>query len=161
MAKINNAGIALGGGHRFWEQDVGDIFDILGTNINGLVAVTHFVLKHFMIPAKRGTILNVPSVTGLEVPLPNMGTDIRVGALRPGFVRTNFHYQRMGKDDEKFDGVFEGLEEFLPEDSASACLWILQQPQRISIKALDVVPSAQRSLGVVGREWSDRKSKQT
>ena len=42
------------------------------------------------------------------------------------------------------------------EDVAQAVVFVLQQPEKISIKALDVVPSAQRSLTVFDREWSSR-----
>lgn len=45
------------------------------------------------------------------------------------------------------------------EDVAKNAVWILQQPDRVSIKALDVVPSAQRSLSVFDREWSERRQK--
>lgn len=86
-----------------------------------------------------------------------MGTHIRVLALRPGFVRTNFHFQRVGQDEEAFNGVFEGTSELGPEDIAEAALWQLKAPERISVKALDIVPSAQRSLSNVDREWAKRQ----
>jgi len=72
-------------------------------------------------------------------------------------VKTHFHYQRVGKDDRKFEEVFEGLEELGPEDLADAAVWMLEQPQRISIKAMDVVPTAQRSLSAVDRDWKHRR----
>lgn len=72
-------------------------------------------------PPQSGTILNITSITGLEVPpfpgeavyhankacqeaftnaLRNelSGTDIRVLVLRPGCVATHFHEQRVGYD---------------------------------------------------------------
>lgn len=87
-----------------------------------------------------------------------MGTHIRVLALRPGFVRTNFHFQRVGQDEDAFNGVFEGTAELGPEDIAEAALWQLKAPERISVKALDIVPSAQRSLSNVDREWAKREA---
>lgn len=45
------------------------------------------------------------------------------------------------------------------EDVAKNAVWMLQQPDKVSIKALDVVPSAQRSLSVFDREWSQRQQK--
>lgn len=45
------------------------------------------------------------------------------------------------------------------EDVAKNAVWMLQQPEKVSIKALDVVPSAQRSLSVFDREWSKRQQK--
>lgn len=103
------------------------------TNINGMMFVTHSVLNRAMMPTKAGTILNITSVTGLEVP-PFPGeavyhadkacqeaftnalrnelseTDIRVLALRPGCVATNFHSQRVGHDKEQYDEFFRGFE---------------------------------------------------
>lgn len=103
------------------------------TNINGLMFVTHAVLNASMITRKAGTILNITSVTGLEVPpfpgeavyhsnkaaqeaftnaLRNelSGTNIRVMALRPGCVATNFHSQRVGHDKEMYNSFFEGFQ---------------------------------------------------
>lgn len=177
---INNAGIALGAPKVFWEQPLDDIHRVIATNVLGLVNVTHAALRLFLAPAARGTILNISSITGLEVPIKGMGevsyhaskaflegftntlrhetigTDIRVLTLRPGFVRTNFHFDRVGKDQTKFEGVFEGMEPLSSDDVAEAAIWALSQPERISIKALDIVPTAQRSLTQNDRDWNAR-----
>jgi 3-hydroxy acid dehydrogenase/malonic semialdehyde reductase len=177
---INNVGIALGAPKTFWEQPISDIQKVIDTNVFWLVNVTHAMLNAFLIPANKGTILNISSVTGLEVPTKGMGevsyhaskafqegftnalrnevigTDIRILTLRPGFVRTKFHFDRVGQDQNKFDDVFQGLEELTPDDIAEAAVWMLTQPERISIKGLDVVPTAQRSLTQVDRTWNQR-----
>ncbi len=70
---VNNAGVALGAPHNFWEQDLGDIKEILGTNVLGTVVVTHAVMKKWLIPRGSGTILNVSSTTALEAPPPGFG----------------------------------------------------------------------------------------
>lgn len=93
--------------------------------------VTYAVLNSSMMSRKEGTILNVTSVTGLEVPpfpgeavyhsnkaaqeaftnaLRNelTGTNIRVLALRPGVVATNFHSLRVGHDKKMYDSFIEG-----------------------------------------------------
>ncbi|KAI9723974.1 MAG: hypothetical protein M1812_000692 [Candelaria pacifica] len=178
---VNNAGIALGAPKNFWEQDLGAIHSILGTNINGLVNVTHAIMKKFLIPQNRGTILDISSTTALEAPPPGfgeviyhstksfmeaftnalrnetIGTNIRVLALRPGFVRTNFHFQRVGRHEQAFEGVFEGTDELRAEDVAEAAMWQLKAPERISVKALDIVPSSQRALSAVDRGWVNRQ----
>lgn len=92
----------------------------------------HAVLNVSMMPWKAGTILNVTSVTALETPpfageavyhankacqegftnaLRNelSGTNIRVMALRPGCVATNFHSLRVGHDKEMYDNFFGGF----------------------------------------------------
>jgi 3-hydroxy acid dehydrogenase/malonic semialdehyde reductase len=103
------------------------------TNINGYMFMAHSVLNHSMLRKKEGTILNVTSITGLEVPpfpgeavyhankacqeaftnsLRNelSGSNIRVLALRPGCVATNFHSLRVGHDKEMYNEFFKGFE---------------------------------------------------
>lgn len=94
--------------------------------------ITHAILNKSMYPRRGGTLLNITSVTGLEVP-PFPGeavyhankalqeaftnalrnelteTNIRVLALRPGCVATNFCAQRVGYDQEKYERSFEGF----------------------------------------------------
>lgn len=151
-----------------------------GTNINGVMFTTHAVLNHSMWPRKKGTILNLSSVTGLECPpfngeavyhaskaflegftnslrMETAGSDIRVLTLRPGCVDTHFHLQRVKYDQDAMDEFFEGYEPLAAEDLAQTVLYMLSLPSRISIKALDCVPTAQRSLTRFDREWNSRQ----
>ncbi|KAH7136920.1 hypothetical protein B0J13DRAFT_560259 [Dactylonectria estremocensis] len=176
---INNAGLALGAPAAFADLKVSDIVTMNSTNINGMMFVTYSVLNRSMRAREAGTILNVTSITGLEVPpfpgeavyhankaaqeaftnaLRNelSGTNIRVLALRPGCVATNFHLQRVGNDQEKYDRFFDGFEPLVSEDVARAAIFMVSQPLNTSIKALDVVPSAQRSINVFDRTWNKR-----
>jgi 3-hydroxy acid dehydrogenase/malonic semialdehyde reductase len=115
---INNAGLAIGAPSPFPDLKIQDIITMTGTNINGFMFATYAVLNEGKMKERgRGTILNVTSTTGLEVPpFPGeavyhaskacqeaftnvlrtelVGTDIKVLALRPGVVATNFHEQR-------------------------------------------------------------------
>lgn len=50
----------------------------------------------------------------------------------------------------------QGFEPLVADDVAEAVAFMLSQKDRVSIKALDVVPTAQRSLQVFDREWNDR-----
>ncbi|KAJ5584973.1 uncharacterized protein N7459_004773 [Penicillium hispanicum] len=196
---INNAGLALGAPSPFHALSINDIQTMIATNVNGPMFVTHSVLNRGMMARKAGTILNITSVTGLEVPpfpgeavyhsnkaaqeaftnaLRNelVGTNIKVLALRPGVVATNFHSQRVGHDRKQYDEFIEGYEPLVAEDIAEAAVYMLSQPPNVSIKALDVVPSgldapshdedsftdwllAQRSLTVFDRNWSERQDK--
>ncbi|KAF7717607.1 Uncharacterized protein PECH_007617 [Penicillium ucsense] len=176
---INNAGLALGAPNAFHDLKIGDIQTMISTNINGPMFVTHSVLNRSMVSRNSGTILNITSVTGLEVPpfpgeavyhsskaaqeaftnaLRNelVGTDIKVLALRPGCVATNFHSLRVGHDKKMYDEFFEGYDPLVAEDVAGAAVYMLNQPLNISIKALDVVASAQRSLTIFDRKWNER-----
>ncbi|THZ00938.1 NADP-dependent L-serine/L-allo-threonine dehydrogenase ydfG [Aureobasidium pullulans] len=181
---INNAGLALGAPNAFPDLKITDIITMNNTNINGYMFVTYSVLNHSMRTPSRhtGTILNITSTTALEAPpfpgeavyhankacqegftnaLRNelCGTDIRVLALRPGVVGTHFHRQRVGFDDGMYDDFMDGYKPLVPEDVAESAVYMLNAPMSVSIKALDVVPSAQRSLTVFDREWSKRNEK--
>lgn len=177
---INNAGLALGAPSAFPDLKIQDIITMTGTNINGFMFATYAVLNEGKMKERRkGTILNVTSTTGLEVPpFPGeavyhaskacqeaftnvlrtelVGTDIKVLALRPGVVATHFHTQRVQYDNKQYNDFMAGFEPLVAEDVADAAAFMLGQKDRVSVKALDVVPTAQRSLPVFDREWNSR-----
>lgn len=51
---------------------------------------------------------------------------------------------------------FQGYEPLAAEDSAEPVLYTFSLPCRISIKALDWVPTAQRALTRFDRDWNER-----
>lgn len=179
---VNNAGLALGSPKPFHEQTIEDIQTVINTNIMGTLMVTHAVLQQSMMKQDkggRGTIINISSITGLEAPpmgeatyhtsktamegfsnvlrQETIGSNVRVLVVRPGFVggTTNFHGNRLN-DKEAEKDVFEGLEPVLETDVAKAVEYLVDAPERVSIKAIDVVPTAQRSLPTVDRQWNER-----
>jgi len=132
---LSQAGLALGAPKPFPDLSIPDITTMISANVNGMMWVTHSVLNRSMRvqDPPQGTILNITSVTGLEVPpfpgetvyhaskafqegftnaLRNelSGTNIKVLALRPGCVATNFHSQRVGHDQKLYESFFEGFE---------------------------------------------------
>lgn len=182
---INNAGLALGAPSIFPELKVKDILTMNSTNINGLMLTTYSVLNHSMLPRQKrdaqstATILNVTSTTALEVPpfpgeavyhankacqegftnaLRNelTGTNIKVLALRPGVVATHFHTQRVGFDKNSYEEFVKGFQPLVADDVAKAAVYVLSQPTNISIKALDIVATAQRSLPSIDKTWNER-----
>ncbi|KAH9863909.1 hypothetical protein J1614_009842 [Plenodomus biglobosus] len=177
---INNAGLALGAPAAFPDLKIQDVITMTGTNINGFMFATYAVLNEGGMKERgRGIILNVTSTTGLEVPpFPGeavyhaskacqeaftnvlrtelVGSDIKVLALRPGVVATHFHEQRVGFDKEQYEEFMQGFEPLVAEDVAEAAAFMLNQKDGVSVKALDVVPTAQRSLQVFDREWNSR-----
>ncbi|KAG5657475.1 hypothetical protein KAF25_006039 [Fusarium avenaceum] len=177
---INNAGLALGAPARFWEIPVDQVAQMSGTNINGVMFTTHAVMNHSMWERKKGTIINISSVTGLECPpfngeavyhaskaflegfsnslrMETAGSDIKVLVLRPGVVETHFHLQRVQYDQAAMDEFTQGYEPLVAEDLAQSVLYMLSLPPRISIKAMDCVPTAQRALTKFDREWNSRR----
>ncbi|KAF4447896.1 hypothetical protein F53441_8646 [Fusarium austroafricanum] len=177
---INNAGLALCASGRFWEIPIDQVAQMSNTNINGVMFTTHAVLNHSMWERKKGAIINISSVTGLECPpfpgetvyhaskaflegfsnslrMETAGSDIKVMVLRPGVVQTHFHLQRVQYDQGAMHEFMEGYEPLVAEDLAQSVLYMLSLPPRISIKALDCVPTAQRALTNFDREWNTRR----
>lgn len=65
-------------------------------------------------------------------------------------------YIRVGYDKSSYDEFMQGFEPLVADDVAEAAAFMLSQKDRVSVKALDVVPTAQRSLQVFDREWNER-----
>ncbi|KAJ4350927.1 hypothetical protein N0V95_004321 [Ascochyta clinopodiicola] len=177
---INNAGLALGAPNAFPDLKVEEINTMAGTNISGFMFATYVALNEGKMKERnKGTILNVTSTTALEVPpfageavyhaskafqeafsnvlrTELVGTDIKVLCLRPGVVATNFHEQRVGYDKGQYDSFMDGFEPLVADDVAEGAVFMLSQKERISVKALDIVPTAQRSLQVFDKKWNER-----
>ncbi|GAA5867639.1 hypothetical protein JCM8547_001325 [Rhodosporidiobolus lusitaniae] len=180
---INNAGYALSATAPFWAQDLNNVESVLGVNVNGLMTITHLVLKHHMMkrsPQPCGTILNVSSITGHQAPLKEgfetsyhtskaavegfsnllrnetIGTNIRVLVHRPGTTHTEFHSRRLEYDEKSTADNFAGMLATLAEDMAVGMLWQCIQPERVSIVMMETLPTSQRSNYAIDKEWEKR-----
>ena len=76
--------------------------------------------------------------------------------MRPGVVATHFHEQRVGYDKKLCDDFMGGMEPLVAEDVAEAASWMLSTQERVSVTALNVEPTAQRSLQVMNKTWNER-----
>lgn len=161
---INNAGLAKGlssiqdGDLNHWEQ-------MIDTNVKGLLYVSKAIMP-FMIERKQGHIVNVGSVAGKEV-YPNgnvycatkhavdaltkaMRIDllphkIKVSAVCPGAVDTEFSEVRFDGDKEKAEKVYVGYEPLKAEDIADAIYFMTSRPAHVNINDLLIMPTAQAS----------------
>ena len=165
---INNAGNA----HGLDPIDQGNIDDwdaMLDINVKGLLYVSKAVLPG-MVERKSGHIINIGSTAGKEV-YPNgnvycaskhavdainqgMRIDlnaygIRVGAINPGLVQTEFSQVRFKGDDTKADKVYQGYQPLLPEDIAELIHFTIARPSHVNIADLVVMPTAQASSTIV------------
>jgi NADP-dependent 3-hydroxy acid dehydrogenase YdfG len=168
---INNAGNA----HGLDPIDRGSLDDwdaMLDINVKGLLYVTKAILPQ-MVERKAGHIINIGSIAGKEV-YPNgnvycaskfavdalnqgMRIDlnshgIRVGAINPGMVETEFSDVRFKGDTDKANKVYDGLQPLVAEDIADIILFVVTRPYHVNIADLMVLPTAQASCTVVNKK---------
>lgn len=167
---VNNAGNAHGldpvqtASLEDWEA-------MIDGNVKGLMYVTKAVLPH-MIAAKKGQIINLGSIAGKEV-YPNGSVycsskaavdfftrglridlnplGIRVGAIHPGLVETEFSEVRFKGDQTRAKNVYEGIEALTAEEVADAILYMAQVPEKVTIADLVILPTRQANAYVNNR----------
>ncbi len=168
---INNAGNA----HGLDPIDSGSVEDweaMIDINVKGLLYVSRAVLPQ-MVARKSGHIINIGSTAGKEVyPKGNvycaskhavdainqgMRLDlneygIRVGAVNPGLVETEFSEVRFKGDKERANSVYRGYQALKPEDIADIILFVVTRPYHVNIADLVVMPTAQASSTMVKKE---------
>ncbi len=167
---INNAGLASGldpvhsGDAEDWDR-------MIDTNVKGLLNVSRAVLPG-MIRRDRGHVVNIGSTAGRWVypsgnvynatkfavralnegmSLDLVDTSIRVSAVNPGAVETEFSVVRFHGDEERAAGVYRGYTPLDPDDIADAVAYVLNTPPHVNIFEMYVLPSAQRN-GVTFRK---------
>lgn len=167
---INNAGNAHGLS-AIQDGDTADWDAMIDSNIRGLLYVSKAIIPK-MIQQQSGHIINIGSIAGKEV-YPNgnvycatkyavdalnqgMRMDlnqhgIRVGAINPGAVETEFSQVRFKGDTEKAGNVYKGFEPLKPEDIADIIHFVITRPYHINITDLMVLPTAQASAGLIKR----------
>ena len=168
---VNNAGNA----HGLDPIDSGSVADweaMIDINVKGLLYVSKAVIPQ-MVARKSGHIINIGSTAGKEVyPKGNvycaskhavdainqgMRLDlndygIRVGAVNPGLVETEFSEVRFKGDKERADSVYRGYQALKPEDIADIILFVVTRPYHVNIADLVVMPTAQASSTIVKKE---------
>ncbi len=165
---VNNAGNA----HGLDPIDKGNPDDwdaMLDINVKGLLYVSKAVIPQ-MVERKSGHIINIGSTAGKEV-YPNgnvycaskhavdainqgMRIDlnaygIRVGAVNPGLVETEFSEVRFKGDSDRASKVYQGFQPLKPEDIADIILFVVTRPYHVNIADLIVMPTAQASSTIV------------
>jgi 3-hydroxy acid dehydrogenase/malonic semialdehyde reductase len=168
---INNAGNA----HGLDPIQSGDLDDwdaMIDINVKGLLYVSKAIIPQ-MIERKSGHIINIGSTAGKEVyangnvycaskhavDALNKGMrmdlnpyGIRVGAIHPGMVETEFSEVRFKGDTEKAANVYKGLKPLQPEDIADIIHFVVSRPYHVNIADLIVMPTAQASSTIVKRD---------
>ena len=159
---INNAGLSQG--LEPINQGNPDDWDVMiDTNIKGLLYASKVVFN-WMIANGGGHIVNLGSIAGKEV-YPNgnvycatkhavdalnkaMRVDllphgIKVSAINPGAVETNFSNIRFKGDTDRAKKVYEGFEPLVAADIAETIWFIVSRPAHVNINDLTIMPTAQ------------------
>ncbi|NJW52842.1 SDR family NAD(P)-dependent oxidoreductase [Salinimicrobium oceani] len=168
---INNAGNA----HGLDPIQSGDVEDwdaMIDINVKGLLYVSREIIPQ-MVERGAGDIINIGSIAGKEVyPNGNVysaskhavdalnkgmridlnGKGIRVGAIHPGLVETNFSEVRFKGDAERAKSVYEGYQALKPEDIADLVVFMLTRPPHVNLADLLILPTAQASSTIVHKE---------
>lgn len=167
---INNAGNA----HGLDPIQTGNLDDwdaMMDINVKGLLYVSRAVIPG-MVERNRGHIINIGSIAGKEV-YPNgnvycatkhavdalnkaMRIDlvmhgIRVGAIHPGMVETEFSEVRFKGDVERAAKVYQSFAPLKPEDIADIIAFVVTRPYHVNIADLVVTPTAQATATISNR----------
>lgn len=159
---INNAGLAAGldliqdGSTDDWDQ-------MIDTNVKGLLYVTKAIVP-LMIANQSGHIFNMGSLAAKDVYekgnvycaskfavdalSQSMRIDllkhrIKVTAIHPGAVETEFSNVRFKGDEERAKAVYKGYQPLVAEDIANVVYYCATLPAHVCINELLISPVAQ------------------
>ena len=80
-----------------------------------------------------------------------VATNVRVGCISPGAVRTEFSLVRFKGDAAAADAVYAGFEELTAEDCAEAVVWMLTRPSRVNVGDIVLWANRQATPQIYGR----------
>ncbi len=170
-ALVNNAGLAAGlgpiqsGNIDHWER-------MIDTNVKGLLYISR-AISNLMIENKKGHIINIGSIAGKEVyangnvycatkhavdalnkamRIDLLPHNIKVTAINPGMVETEFSIVRFDGDSDKAKKVYEGLQPLTPDDIAETIYWVANRPPHVNINDIIITPTVQATATNVIRK---------
>ena len=168
---INNAGLASG----LDPVDSADFDDwdaMIDTNVKGLLNMMRLIGPS-MRERNSGHIINIGSIAGHETypkgsvycgtkhavkaitqaaKMDFHGTQVRVSAVSPGLVDTEFSEVRFHGDSDKARGVYSGMQPLTADDIAEIILFTASRPAHVNIMDTIVLPVDQSSSVMVHRD---------
>jgi 3-hydroxy acid dehydrogenase / malonic semialdehyde reductase len=167
---INNAGNAHGLS-TIQDGNMDDWDAMIDINVKGLLYVTKAIIPK-MIAKNEGFIVNIGSTAGKEVykngnvycaskfavnalnksmRLDLNDYNIRVSAIHPGMVETEFSEVRFKGDTERAKSVYTSLTPLQATDIADIIYFVISRPYYVNIEELVVYPIAQASANLINR----------
>lgn len=167
---INNAGNAHGMSS-IQDGDIDDWDAMIDGNVKGLLYVSRAIIPA-MVKKNNGFIINIGSIAGKEV-YPNGNVycaskyavnainkgmridlnkhNIRVSAIHPGAVETEFSDVRFKGDKDKAKKVYTGYQALQANDIADIIYFVVTRPYHVTIEDLVVYPTAQASATIMNK----------
>ena len=167
---INNAGNAHGLSS-IQDGSIDDWDAMIDGNVKGLLYVSKAIIPQ-MVDRNNGFILNIGSIAGKDV-YPNGNVycaskfavnalnkgmridlnkhNIRVSAIHPGLVETEFSDVRFKGDTERAKTVYQGYKALQPEDIADIIYVVVSRPYHVNIEDLVVYPTAQATANIINK----------
>ncbi|WP_298882757.1 SDR family NAD(P)-dependent oxidoreductase [uncultured Polaribacter sp.] len=168
---INNAGNA----HGLSSIQNGSLDDwdaMMDINVKGLLYVSKAIIPQ-MTERNSGFIVNIGSIAAKDV-YPNGNVycaskhavdalnkgmridlnkhNIRVSAIHPGAVETEFSDVRFKGDTEKAKSVYVGYKALQAEDIADIIYFVVTRPYHVNIEDLVVYPTAQATPTILNKD---------
>ena len=168
---INNAGNAHGLDN-IQDGNLEDWDAMIDINVKGLLYVSKAVLPTMLL-SQSGHIINIGSTAGKEVyPKGNVycaskyavdainqgmridlnGKGIKVGAINPGLVATEFSEVRFKGDTQKATKIYQGFTPLQAKDIAEIIWFTVTRPAHVNIADLTVMALDQASSTIVNKK---------
>lgn len=168
---VNNAGLVIGV-EKAQETPGEDVDTMLDTNVKGVLNMIRAIVPG-MVSKECGHVINISSIAGHEaypggsvycaskhavdaltksLRMDLVSTPIRVTAISPGLVDTEFSLVRFKGDQQKAAAVYAGMEALVAEDIAEAVLFAASRPPHVQVADMIIFPTQQAAATVVHRE---------
>jgi NADP-dependent 3-hydroxy acid dehydrogenase YdfG len=167
---VNNAGLALGR-DSFLDANLDDWETMIDTNVKGLLYASKAVLPYLI--NQEGHIINIGSTAGKEVykdgnvycatkhavdvitkaqRIDLLPYHIKVTAIHPGAVETDFSLVRFKGDASKAAAVYAGYTPLQPSDIADTAWYVANLPKHVCINDVVMTCLAQGNSTMIHKD---------